>query len=196
MAVSMENIGVAAQELVRKETEAVRESQVLQQDENKIAVEKEKVVPKEEYRSVSEDGDTLKVSKDGEELEDARVIAKEDKAEQRTARNNEEIRADEVKKEADKKEAIAKEEEAKRERAEYEQALKQAEQERKERQQEIREEAKEAEEKRSERVAQTQNTNSNEKQQTTNNKENVQIEMVDKAMVDDINRRVKRANET
>lgn len=196
MAVSMENIGVAAQELVRKETEAVRESQVLQQDENKIAVEKEKVVPKEEYRSVSEDGDTLKVSKDGEELEDARVIAKEDKAEQRTARNNEEIRADEVKKEADKKEAIAKEEEAKRERAEYEQALKQAEQERKERQQEIREEAKEAEEKRSERVAKTQNTNSNEKQQTTNNKENVQIEMVDKAMVDDINRRVKRANET
>lgn len=194
MAVSMENIGVAAQELVRKETEAVRESQVLQQDENKIAVEK--VVPKEEYRSVSEDGDTLKVSKDGEELEDARVIAKEDKAEQRTARNNEEIRADEVKKEADKKEAIAKEEEAKRERAEYEQALKQAEQERKERQQEIREEAKEAEEKRSERVAKTQNTNSNEKQQTTNNKENVQIEMVDKAMVDDINRRVKRANET
>lgn len=196
MAVSMENIGVAAQELVRKETEAVRESQVLQQDENKIAVEKEKVVPKEEYRSVSEDGDTLKVSKDGEELEDARVIAKEDKAEQRTARNNEEIRADEVKKEADKKEAIAKEEEAKRERAEYEQALKQAEQERKERQQEIREEAKEAEEKRSERVAENQNTNSNEKQQTTNNKENVQIEMVDKAMVDDINRRVKRANET
>lgn len=196
MAVSMENIGVAAQELVRKETEAVRESQVLQQDENKIAVEKEKVVPKEEYRSVSEDGDTLKVSKDGEELEDARVIAKEDKAEQRTARNNEEIRADEVKKEADKKEAIAKEEEAKRERAEYEQALKQAEQERKERQQEIREEAKEAEEKRSEIVAKTQNTNSNEKQQTTNNKENVQIEMVDKAMVDDINRRVKRANET
>lgn len=194
MAVSMENIGVAAQELVRKETEAVRESQVLQQDENKIAVEK--VVPKEEYRSVSEDGDTLKVSKDGEELEDARVIAKEDKAEQRTARNNEEIRADEVKKEADKKEAIAKEEEAKRERAEYEQALKQAEQERKERQQEIREEAKEAEEKRSEIVAKTQNTNSNEKQQTTNNKENVQIEMVDKAMVDDINRRVKRANET
>lgn len=196
MAVSMENIGVAAKELVRKETEAVRESQVLQQDENKIAVEKEKVVPKEEYRSVSEDGDTLKVSKDGEELEDARVIAKEDKAEQRTARNNEEIRADEVKKEADKKEAIAKEEEAKRERAEYEQALKQAEQERKERQQEIREEAKEAEEKRSEIVAKNQNTNSNEKQQTTNNKENVQIEMVDKAMVDDINRRVKRANET
>lgn len=191
MAVSMENIGVAAKELVRKETEAVRESQVLQQDENKIAVEKEKVVPKEEYRSVSEDGDTLKVSKDGEELEDARVIAKEDKAEQRTARNNEEIRADEV-----KKEAIAKEEEAKRERAEYEQALKQAEQERKERQQEIREEAKEAEEKRSEIVAKNQNTNSNEKQQTTNNKENVQIEMVDKAMVDDINRRVKRANET
>lgn len=196
MAVSMENIGVAAQELVRKETEAVRESQVLQQDENKIAVEKEKVVSQEEYRSVSEDGDTLKVSKDGEELEDARVIAKEDKAEQRIVRNNEEIRAEEVKKEADRKEAIAKDEEAKRQRAEYEQALKEAEQERKERQQEIREAAKEAEEKRSERVAETQNTNSNEKQQTTNNKENVQIEMVDKAMVDDINRRIKRANET
>ena len=64
MAVSMENIGVAAGELVRKETEAVREERILQQDENKIAVEKEKVAPQEEHRSVSEDGDTLDVSKD------------------------------------------------------------------------------------------------------------------------------------
>lgn len=196
MAVSMENIGVAAQELVRKETEAAREAQILQQDENKIATEKEKVVPEEEHRSVSEDGDTLDVSKDGEELEDARVIAKDEKAEQRTVRNNEEIRAEEVKKEADRKEVIAKEQEAKRERAEYEQAVKEAEQQRKERQEELRKAEREAEEKHREKVAEAQKSAEKEKAGSDNNKENVQIEMVDKAMVDDINRRVKRANET
>jgi len=196
MAVSLENIGVAAGELVRKETEAAKEVQALQRDENRLAVEKEKVVPQEEHRSVSEDGDTLDVSKDGESLEEARVIAKEDKAEQKTARNNEEIRAEEVKKEADRKEAISKEQEAKRERLEYEKAIREAEQQRKEKQQELREAEKEAEEKHKEQVSTSQKAASKKQKQTSEDKENVKIDMIDKTMVNDINRRVKRANET